>query len=358
VRIAATLATLAATAAVLPFAMHTSAESLARVDGCVISDGRAVELSGLVVTTTGYVAVNDGQDDPSRMQIFYLDTACAVTKTLSYPTTARDPEDVAVGPDGALWVADIGDNLTSQTRRDSVALWRVPANADTPVIHRMTYPDGPHDAEALLFAGDGSPIVVTKEVNGVAGLYQPTGPLQPQAAAGVPMRRVGQFTATFIGTENLLGRTGEVMVTGAATSADRRRVALRTYTAAYEWDVPDGDVVKAITTTKPRFTSLTEEPQGEAITYSADGASFVTLSDEQVPTTLRTWVPSHGPVPPSAPSSPISAGPIAAAPPTGLASVPVWLSVVVGVGGIALVAVGAFGLRRGRHQATATPPPA
>ena len=49
------------------------------------------------------------------------------------------------------------------------------------------------------------------------------------------------------------------------------RVALRTYTAAYEWDVPDGDVVKAITTATPRITPLPDEPQGESIAYTADG---------------------------------------------------------------------------------------
>lgn len=331
---------------------------MARVDGCVIEDERAVELSGLVASGNGYIAINDGQDSPDAMLIFYLDTACAVTKTLSYPTPARDPEDVAVAPDGTVWVADIGDNLTSQTRRDSIALWQVPPGGGAPVIHRMTYPDGPHDAEALLFAADGSPIVVTKEVSGVAGLYQPTGPLQPQSTTGVPMRRVGQFTAQSIGAENLLGRTGEVMVTGAATSADRRRVALRTYTAAYEWDVTDGDVVKAITTTTPRYTALTDEPQGEAIAYSVDGASFVTLSDEQGQTALRTWTPSDTGVPPPAPSSGLTAGPIQTAPPSGLAAVPVWVSVAVGVGGIALVLLGAIGLRRGRQQATIAPPPA
>ena len=73
------------------------------------------------------------------------------------------------------------------------------------------------------------------------------------------------------GAANPLGIIGEVVVTGAATSPDRNRVALRTYTAAYEWDVPDGDVVKAITTTTPRLTPLPDEPQGEAIAYTVDG---------------------------------------------------------------------------------------
>ena len=224
-----------------------------RPDGvCTVDDPRAVELSGLVATADGYVAI-DSQFDSDQVRILYLDGACQVTRTAGYPTAARDPEDLAVAPDGTLWVADIGDNVDAQTRRQTIALWRVPAGGGAPVIHRLTYPDGPHDAEALLFAGDGMPVIVTKELSGPAGLYQPTAPLLPGTAAGVPLKRVGEFRPTATGENNLLGGLGEPMVTGAATSPDRRRVALRTYTAAYEWDVPDGDVVKAITTSTPRL---------------------------------------------------------------------------------------------------------
>ena len=222
----------------------------------------------------------------------YLDRSCRVTRTVGYPTPPRDPEDLAIAPDGTLWVADIGDNVGAQNRRQSIALWRVPSGGGAPVINRLTYPDGPHDAEALLFAADGSPIIVTKELGGTAYLYQPTGPLQPGTAAGVPMRRVGDFRPTATGAANSLGAIGETAVTGAATSPDRRRIALRTYTAAYEWDVPDGDIVKAITTSTPRLTPLPDEPQGEAIAYTMDGQEFLTLSDESGPTTLRRYRPS------------------------------------------------------------------
>ena len=37
----------------------------------------------------------------------------------------------------------------------------------------MTYPDGPHDAESLLLAPDGTPYIVTKEVLGDSGVYRP-----------------------------------------------------------------------------------------------------------------------------------------------------------------------------------------
>src|SRR5262249_15927325 len=149
------------------------------------------------------------------------------------------------------------------------------------------------------------------------------------------------------GENNLLGALGEVVVTGAATSPDRHRVVLRTYTAAYEWDVPDCDVVKTITTTTPRLTALPDEPQGEAIAYSPDGKSFLTISDEPGPTTMRQIVPSTVPVEPPPPSLTLTPAPG----PTGLAAVPLWLSVAAAVGGLALLTTGILGLRRSRRLA-------
>lgn len=259
---------------------------------CTVDDPRAVELSGLVATADGYVSVVDSQWDRDQVVVVYLDSACRVTRTQAYPTSPRDPEDLALAPDGALWVADIGDNMTASNRRETVALWRIPPGGGDPVIHRLTYPDGPHDAEALLFAADGTPVIVTKELAQAAYLYQATRPLEPNTAQGVPLVRVGEFRPTPTGEPGDLGRIGELLVTGAAVSPDRTRVALRTYTAAYEWDAPDGDIVEAITTREPRITPLPGEPQGEAIAYTVDGQSFLTVSDEAGPTTLRRYRPT------------------------------------------------------------------
>jgi hypothetical protein len=328
----------------------TSAPPPPPTDVCVVDDPRATELSGLVATPTGYVAVNDGQDRPSLVHIVYLDAACKVTKVTPYPTAARDPEDIAVAPDGTLWVADTGDNITNDNRRTTIALWKVPPTGP-PVIHRLTYPDGPHDAEALLFGADGRPIVITKEVTGIAGLYVPAADLQANSQAGVKLRKAGEFRARANGENNSLGALGEVLVTGAARSPDGRKVALRTYTAAYEWDVTDGDIVKAITTTTPRLTALPDEPQGEAIAYSTDGTAFLTLSDEPRATTLRQTTPSTA----ALVTAPPSGSPPPAPPPTGLAAVPLWLTLPVAAIGLAIAAVGFLGLRRSRRPEDGEP---
>ena len=241
---------------------------------CTVADRRVFELSGLAAIAGGYVAINDSAPEPADMHIFRFDNACRIQQVLAYPSSARDPEDLALGADGTVWVADIGDN---NRNRATVAIWKLAPRTTRPVIHRLTYPDGPHDAEALLLAADDTPLVITKEA--VPGVYRPAKPLSPDTNDGVPLVRVGELRLPDTNTSNPWSFVGRRLVTGATKAPDGKRVVVRTYADAFEWDVPDGDVVKAITAGTPRITALPDEPQGEAVTYSADGASFITVSD-------------------------------------------------------------------------------
>src|SRR5688572_16921113 len=140
---------------------------------CAVTDSRLQEISGLAAVESGYLAINDSNLDTSAMRIYRLDASCKIISTTAYPSDARDPEDVAVAPDGTVWVADTGDN---DAKRTTVALWKLAPGEKTPVIHRLTYPDGAKDAEALLINGDGTPIIVTREP-GRPGVYMPSAAL-------------------------------------------------------------------------------------------------------------------------------------------------------------------------------------
>jgi hypothetical protein len=326
---------------------------------CRITDSRVTEVSGIVATNTGYVVINDSNVDRSRVKIFTLDAACKVTGVVSYPTIARDPEDVAVARDGTIWVADIGDNTSltggSGERRSTIALWSLAPGAREPVIHRLTYPDGnPRDAEAILLNGDGTPVIVTKQPGGE--VYVPDGPLVPRTTEGVKLRSVGKFAATKTGTPNPLSFIGEATVTGGAVSLDGAKALVRTLSDAYEFDVADGDVAKAITSGKFRITPLPNEPQGEAISFTADGRSYVTVSDVAGPASILRYAPGNLNL------ARASAGP---GTPASQDDEPSFFSrlslqdityIVAGVGviGLLLVAVGIVGIRRSRAQRRAT----
>jgi hypothetical protein len=274
--------------------------SAAPTEVCRIADPAVTEVSGLAVTGTGYLVENDSNPDPAKTRLFTLDKACKVTGSVQYPRTARDPEDLAVDRKGTVWIADIGDNspLTggSGTRRSTVALWTMAAGARQLRIHRLVYPDGvPRDAEALLIDGKGRPVIVTKDPNGE--VFRLDTPLPTDNTDGVPLTKVGAFEPRRTGTSNPWGFLGVAWVTGAAVSADGTKAVVRTYADAYEFEVTDGDVAAAITSGKPTVTALPDEPQGEAIAYTADGTGLLTVSDQDGPAVVLRYASALKPPP-------------------------------------------------------------
>ncbi|MEV7987144.1 hypothetical protein [Micromonospora sp. NPDC085948] len=327
---------------------------------CTIVDERLRELSGLVATKSGYVVINDSTDLTARERIFFLDTKCKVSKEpVRYPGQGPvDTEDLALSKDGAtLWIADTGDNADAKERRTRVALWSMPVTgARQPTPHRISYPEGkPHDAEALLIGDDGKPFVITKVTSGKAEIYAPTAALRNGEADSVPMRKVGEITLPKTQTENPLNTFGRIAITGAARSPDGSRVVLRTYADAFEYDVSGGDIVGALTTGKPRVTALAD-PFGEAISYSTDGKSFLTVSDafrfgEDEPLDILSYSPSTSTAVPVAAGAGDIKKATSASWAAGLDFDDItYLVGAVGVIGLLLVAAGIVGIVRARRR--------
>jgi hypothetical protein len=255
---------------VLGAAVPAAAEVAGPAPLCQISDPRLAELSGLVIVADGTLAMNDGGEE---LAVYLLDAACQVVDAHTAPVDPYDPEDMAVAADGTIWLADTGDNNAT---RATVALLALRPDGTTGVF-RLTYPDGPHDAEALLLAPDGTPYVVTKEVLGASGVYSPSAPLVDGGT--VVLAKVAAVNMTLTGTPGgPVGRAGQLLVTGGAVSVDGRHLALRTYTDAYVWPLAGSDVVGALAA-DPVTIPLPDSPQGEAISFAADGASLLVGSE-------------------------------------------------------------------------------
>ncbi len=295
---------------------------------CQITDPALVEISGLVDLGGRMLVMNDGGD---ALSVSVLDSACQVLETRTAAIDPYDPEDLALASDGTIWLADVGDN---DSVRSTVALLALRPDGSA-AVHRLTYPDGAHDAEALLLAPDGTPYLVTKEVLGSSGVYRPTGPLSAETT--VPMERVSTVNMTLTGTAGgPVGRAGQLLVTGGAVAGDGHALALRTYTDAYVWPLTGSDVVGALAGTPVRV-ALPESPQGEAISFTGDDQQLVVAS-EGVPsdvvvvpipagTPVAAAAPSDGPLPSlseltSSGSSPVTSALIAAA----VATLVVWLA--------------------------------
>ena len=293
-------------AGAVPAAADPSGEPTPPKEGeklCTVEDQRLSELSGLVADGDGYWAIPDGSDSITQLDLYRLGKDCSVEKVVTVyqtgmgaPARAADPEDLAMDKDGVLWIADFGDNDKS---RQTIALWKVdPASPKKAELYRMRYPDGTaHDGEALLLQSDGTPIVATKDARS-ALLFKPGGELANNQTTD--LEAAGKFTFEPTNTPGgQFGAVGQLVATGAAVSPDGKKAVLRTYTDAYEWNVPDGDVAKAVSgETPPLRTALPNEPQGEAITYGADGR-FVTGSEaaEGNGATLYAYTPAEPPKP-------------------------------------------------------------
>jgi hypothetical protein len=335
---------------------------------CTIEDAKLDELSGIVATSSGYITINDSTDSSSRKRVFYLDGKCNITKNVAYTGNGpRDTEDLAVSPDGrTLWIADTGDNPEANERRSSVALWTMPIGGGSrPTLHRVSYPGGKHfDAEALVIGAGNTPVIITKTA-GKAELYSPTTALKAENDTPVPLRKVGEVTLPKTETNNPFGAVGRLTVTGAARAPDGSRVVLRTYADAFEYEVADGDVVKALTTGEPRATPLDSDQFGEAITYSADGKTFVTVSDlgnlgDDATNDMLRYTPSQ-----TKAKDPLAAeGPGGSSGASGRSWTDdltigdiTYMVGAIGVLGAILVGAGVFGILRARRRAAAEPPP-
>ncbi|GAA2563794.1 hypothetical protein [Pseudonocardia hydrocarbonoxydans] len=268
---------------------------------CVVTDDRLAELSGMLVDDGAIWAMSDGGRE---VTVHRLDDDCAVAQTRTAGIDPFDAEDLALGPDGEYWVADTGDNERS---RETVAAIVLPVRGEAR-LHRFTYPDGPHDAEALVVDADGVPFVITKEVGAPAGVYRPAAP--PEGRGPFPLERVAQVSLPASDTEGgPIGGVGTRTVTGAALSADGTVLALRTYTDAWLFPVDGGDVAAALSG-QPTRIPLPGEPQGEAVAFEADGTLLSASETRVEPGELRA-VPGAaalagqpGP-PPAAPVAPV-----------------------------------------------------
>lgn len=258
-RVLACLSALSCALVLAPSVAH-AAEAPAPL--CTVKDKRLNELSGMVSDGEHIYAINDGG---TKTQVFVLGRDCAVQRVITNPADPYDVEDLARSADGTFWLSDTGDN---RKQRDTVALSALTPQGKA-TLYRLTYPDGQHDTEALLLDRTGTPYLVTKNILGDALVFRPKDKLT--SPGPTPLENVGTVTIKATDTEGgPVGALGSLVVTGGATSADGKVVALRTYTDAYLYPAPDGDIAAALKR-EPVRVPLPGEKQGEAIAFDPDG---------------------------------------------------------------------------------------
>ncbi len=279
-----------------PTAAELCAGAAAVEPSPVVAQAAVTEASGLAGSEANPGVVwthNDSGGAPEVFAVGVDDGADRGRFTLG-GASAIDWEDMAWGPGtgggpDVLYLADIGDNMSL---RPSVTVYRAPEPTIDPAAPTgtiagvdpltLTYPDGPHDAEALLADPvTGDLFVVTKAWDGApAGAYRI--PADSGAGAGAPavMARAGDVAVA----------AGE-LVTGGDVASDGSVVALRTYTAVLLWDRADGQSVAEALAGTPCSAPAPAEVQGEAIALDPDGRGYVTLGEGLSPPLHRFRLP-------------------------------------------------------------------
>lgn len=260
-----------------------------------LTDRAINESSGIVASrsTPGlYWTHNDSGDGPFIYAFDVRGNSRGVWQVTG--ASAQDWEDIAAGPGPKrntpyLYIGDIGDN---QERRSEITVYRVrepllttaeaastknkPRITNTAESIRLRYPDGRHDAEALLVHPLTANIyIITKVVFGNAVIYEAAAPQSTTTV--VTLKRLGELIVP-----SLLGG----IITGGDISPDGRRVALCDYTQGYEIALPDGRAdFNTIWKVPVKPFGLGERKQGESIAYRLDGRAVLATS-EGVPTPL------------------------------------------------------------------------
>ena len=186
------------------------------------------EASGLVASrvTPGRLWAHN---DSGKPEIVALDAKGTVLGRVSISGAALDDwEALASGAcekGTCLYIGDIGDNNGT---RSEIIIYRVPepvkagGSAQVDGVFRAAYPDGAHDAEALLAAPDGTLYIVTKGETGHIALYR--FPRELRAGTAMRLERVGAPLSKGEPAQ-------DARITDGAISSDGEWVVLRTRTA-------------------------------------------------------------------------------------------------------------------------------
>jgi hypothetical protein len=248
-----------------------------------VADPQAHELSGLTLSraTPGVLWSHNDSGDVARL--FALRRDGTVLGTPAVPgAEAVDWEDIASGTTRAgaplLYIGDIGDNRSA---RASIDVYRVPepapgATTTAPAERlRLRYPDGAHNAEALLIDPLRRTLVIVTKDFGSGRVYTASADL---AAGSETTLRAGPSVPL-------------TLITAGDVSANGKLVALRTYTELDLWarrgSEPLATTLRRSATCTMRAPLLVEG-QGEAVALSAGGTTAYTTA-EGTPAVLRRY---------------------------------------------------------------------
>ncbi|MCS0635945.1 WD40 repeat domain-containing protein [Streptomyces sp. LP05-1] len=225
--------------------------------GFTLRDPRITESSGLAASRAhpGVYWTHNDQDGPRVFAVDGRTGRTVATVTLRGIGTPRDMEAISVGPDGDVYVGDIGDNRNGSWPHVWIYRFPEPRELRDQTVNAtqftVVYADGPRNAEALMVHPKTGRVYIASKNEDGGGLYE--GPERLST-----------------GGKNVFRRIGEVpWVTDGAFSPDGTELVLRSYFSARAYAWKDG---------RPGAEKPVPAPfqrQSESVTYTPDGSAYL-----------------------------------------------------------------------------------
>lgn len=267
-----------------------------------LADPRITESSGLAASRRHpgiYWTHNDSEDGSRVFAVDGRTGRTVATVTLSGVGQARDVEAVSVGPDGRVYVGDIGDNFDGGWDHVWIYAFPEPKRLRDATVgatqYVVKYEGGARDAESLaVHPKTGRVYIVDKRKGGDGQVL--AGPERLSASGVNVFRPVAGI---------------DVWATDAAFSPDGSQLAVRGYLdgVLLDWN---GGRPKERQRLSPPF-----QGQGESLTYSADGRLLLFGSEGEGSRVVAKPAPGGAAVEPptrSEDASPSGRSPAAGAP--------------------------------------------
>lgn len=238
-----------------------------------VNPGIIDEASGIADSklNTGFLWVE--QDSGNPPDLFLLSYNGSIRKKIHLNGAVnRDWEDITTGSgplpgENYVYVAETGDNNAAYSNYSIYRFIEPALTADTVYNwEKITfqYPDGAHDAEAILLDNETRDIYIITKRESKSKIYK----------LPYPQNTTSTIMAIAVGELSFGGAVS------AALSPDEKEILVKTYTNVYYWKRKTGETLDITLQRTPVTLGYDLEPQGEAICFKNDNAGFFTLSEK------------------------------------------------------------------------------
>jgi len=216
-------------------------------------------------------------NDGDTKYLYAVTTTGSVVCQLATDVLVDDLEDMAIGPgpekgvDYIIYLGDIGDN---DSKRSNIRVIRfaepsLEAAQGQPTaalgqVFRFTYPDGPHDAEALMVDPITGDVLIATKSKKESRVY-----------------RAAALKNDFAKLE-LVATLDVDNVSAGDISRDGSLLALRKEETGWLWERRSGESLQTALARKPRKIPVLGKNQaknGESIAFAPDGRGYFTISE-------------------------------------------------------------------------------